>query len=101
MECEIVHYEDNISLFYFKLNQQPLLRPNYKETNRDKFTMNNPRKAILINYYYYKTDSLKTPISPIFYNQKARNEWYKNNKSYYKDIKWKYCCRDDIWEGNR
>lgn len=103
MECEIVHYEDGLSLFYFIINQQPSLRPNHKEKNRYKFLMNNPRKSIYIYYFCNQKDILENKISPMFYNQRKAREWFinNNNKSNYGKLKLKGALRDDLWKGSR
>lgn len=103
MECEIVQYEDKISLFYFKFNQQPLLRPNHKEINRYKFIMDNFRKSKYIYYFCKQNDILENKISPMFYNQRKAREWFinNNNKSNYGKLKLKGALRDDLWKGSR
>lgn len=108
MECEIVSYEyefqddiHNVSLFYFKSYQTPLLMKDikkFKEKNRYTFIMNSSKKPQNI-YYAYRTDDVsEIPISPMFYNFKIFDKWWKNNKSTLENSRWKVAVRDDLWE---
>lgn len=101
MECEMVNYEDDISLFYYKSYQQPLLRPNAKERNRYPFIMNSPKKSRFAYFVFKRDDILENPISPIFSNRKIFRNWININISNYENITWKTCIRDDLWKDHR